>query len=87
VLNRATLDHLPRAEVDALLSSLHRTHHADPIDHVRVHVLWMRVHLHRREYLRGLGHAFAGFIVAAPASLLQRYTGLVVPAFDAERRS
>ena len=76
-----------RAGVDAFLASLHVKYHARPADHVRVHVAWMRVHLARRDYLRAAFHTFAGFVVAAPASLVQRYTGVVVPAFDAERRS
>ncbi len=75
------------AEADALLLAMHTTFHDRPGDHVRVHLAWMRVQFQRGAYLRGLGHAFAGLVVAGPASLVQRYTGLVVPAFDAERRS
>jgi hypothetical protein len=63
------------------LAELHRRYHDRPLDHVRVHRLWIRVHLARRSYLWALGHAFAGFVVAAPASLVQRHTGLAVPAF------
>lgn len=75
------------AAVDALLTSLHVKYHDRPGDHVRVHVAWMRVQLARRAYLRAAFHAFAGLVVAGPASLVQRYTGVVVPAFDAERGS
>lgn len=71
------------AEVDAFLTSLHVKYHAHPIEHVRVHVAWMRVHATRRSYARALGHAFAGFVVAGPASVVQRVTGLAVPAFKA----
>jgi len=74
------------AEVDARLAALHVTYHDRPLDHVRVHVEWIRVQVARRAYLRALFHAFAGFVVAAPASLVQRHTGLVVPAFDGDRR-
>jgi hypothetical protein len=88
-LDRARLAHLvataSHAEVDARLAALHVTYHARPLDHVRVHVEWLRVLVARRAYARAVFHAFAGFVVAAPASLVQRYTGLVVPAF-AERR-
>ena len=69
------------AEVDALLAHLHLEYHQRPIDHVRVHVTWMRVQFARKAYLRGLFHAFAGLVVAGPASLVHRYTGLVAPAF------
>ncbi len=89
--HRAKLEHLVatgrHAEVDALLLEMHTTFHDRPGDHVRVHLAWMRVQFQRGAYLRALGHAFAGLVVAGPASLVQRYTGLVVPAFDAERRS
>ena len=73
-------------ELDALMRSLHAKYHDRPLAHVAVHREWIRVQLARRRYLHALGHAFAGYIVAAPASLVQRYTGLVVPAFDANRR-
>ena len=89
--DRAKLDDLVaagrHAEADALLLQMHTTFHDRPGDHVRVHLAWTRVQFGRGAYLRGLGHAFAGLVVAGPASLVQRYTGLVVPAFDAERRS
>ncbi len=75
----------PTTAVDAALAALHVKYHARPFGHVRVHVAWMQVHLARRSYLRALGHVFAGFVVAAPASLVQRHTGLVVPAFGPER--
>jgi hypothetical protein len=71
--------------VDDRMRELHRRYHDRPLDHVRVHRLWIRVHVTRRAYLRALGHAFAGYVVAAPASLVQRHTGLVVPAFDDRR--
>ena len=74
-----------RAAVDKHLTALHVKYHDRPGDHVRVHIAWMRVQLARRAYLRAAFHAFAGFVVAGPASLVQRYTGVVVPAFDAER--
>ena len=73
------------AAVDRLLTSLHTRYHDRPGDHVRVHLVWLRVQLARRAYLRAAFHAFAGLVVAAPASLVQRYTGVVVPAFDAEK--
>ena len=76
-----------RAAVDALLAELHVTYHDRPRDHVRVHLAWARVHLDRRAYLRAGFHAFTGIVIAGPVSLLQRHTGLVVPAFDAERAS
>jgi hypothetical protein len=82
----ALLDTRAYAELDALMFELHARYHDRPLDHVRVHRAWLRVHLSRRRYLHALGHAFAGFVVAAPASLVQRYTGLVVPAFDATKR-
>lgn len=78
----ATLARLEGADADAQLLAMHRRYHARPRDHVRVHEAWMRTHFARRQYLRGLGHAFVGYVVAAPVSLVQRYTGLVVPAFD-----
>ena len=81
----ATLATLSPSDADAHLLAMHRRYHDRPLDHVRVHVAWMRTHFARRQYLRGLGHAFAGFVVAGPASLVQRYTGLVVPAFDQTR--
>ena len=74
------------SRTDADFAELHRLHHDRPLAHVRVHVDWMRSHFARGNYLRGLGHAFAGFVVAAPASLVQRYTGLVVPAFDQKKK-
>jgi len=70
------------AELDALMRELHRKYHARPLDHIRVHHAWLRTQLARRRYFHALFHAFAGYVVAAPASLVQRYTGLVVPAFD-----
>lgn len=73
------------SEADALLSSLHAKYHDRPGDHIRVHLAWMRVHFGRRAYARALGHAFAGLVVAGPSSLVQRYTGVVVPAFDTRR--
>jgi hypothetical protein len=89
--DRTRLDQLVatagRPAVDAFLGELHTKYHDRPGDHVRVHLAWMRIHGKRGSYLRALGHAFAGLVVAGPASLVQRYTGLVVPAFDAERRS
>jgi hypothetical protein len=86
----AQLDHVlatgSRADVDRLLGDLHAEYHDRPLDHLRVHVAWLKVQLARRAYGRALFHAFAGFVVAMPASLVQRYTGLVVPAFDRDRR-
>jgi hypothetical protein len=76
---------LTGADADAHLVAMHRRYHDRARDHVRVHVAWMRLHVARRQYLRALGHAFAGFVVAAPTSLVQRYTGLVVPAFRETR--
>jgi hypothetical protein len=63
-------------EVDALLREMHVRYHDRPLDHVRVHRTWIAVHAARRRYLRALGHAFAGYVVAVPASLVQRFTGL-----------
>ena len=65
-----------RREVDALLKDMHVRYHDRPLDHVRVHRTWIRIHAGRRQYARALGHALAGYLVAAPASLLQRHTGL-----------
>ena len=73
-----------RRPLDELMLALHVKYHDQPLAHVAVHRAWMRVHASRRNYLRMLGHAFAGYIVAAPASLVQRHTGLVVPAFRAK---
>lgn len=73
--------------VDAHLSRMHAEFHEHARDHVRVHLAWARVQFQRRAPLRGLGHLVAGLVVAGPASLVQRYTGLVVPAFDARRRA
>ena len=73
-------------ELDALMRSLHAKYHDRPLAHVAVHREWIRVQLAQRHYLHALGHAFAGYVAAVPASLVQRYTGLVVPAFDANRR-
>lgn len=88
--DRTALDHLiatgTTAEVDARLLELHTKHHDDPRNHVRVHLAWMRVQLKRNAVLRALGHGFVGLVIAAPVSLIQRHTGLVVPAFDAKRR-
>jgi hypothetical protein len=88
-VDRANLERLVAsgraAEADAFLSSLHTKYHDRPGDHIRVHLAWMRVHFGRRAYARALGHAFAGLVVAGPSSLVQRYTGVVVPAFDARR--
>jgi hypothetical protein len=72
--------------LDDFMRELHRKYHDRPLDHVRVHHVWLRTQLARRRYARAVFHAFAGYVVAAPASLVQRYTGLVVPAFDARRR-
>jgi hypothetical protein len=87
--DRTALDHLiatgTAAEVDARLLELHTKHHDHPGNHVRVHLAWMRVHLQRGGMLRGLGHGFVGLVIAAPVSLIQRHTSLVVPAFDANR--
>lgn len=89
--DRARLEELVatagRPAVEVFMSELHTKYHDRPGEHVRVHLAWMRVHAKRGSYLRAIGHAFAGLVVAGPASLLQRHTGLVVPAFDAERRS
>jgi len=74
-------------DADHLLRALHAKYHVRPLAHVAVHRAWMAVHRARGNYLRMLGHAFAGYVVAIPASLVQRYTGLVVPAFDASKRS
>lgn len=73
-------------ELDAFMLELHRRYHDQPLAHVGVHRAWIRVHLARKAYIRALGHAFAGYVVAAPASLVQRHTGLVVPAFDSRKR-
>jgi hypothetical protein len=87
--DRAHVDHLvataSHAEVDSFLRGLHVKYHAQPREHVRVHATWMRVQFARRAYAKALFHAFAGYVVAGPASLIQRHTGLVVPAFDAKR--
>jgi hypothetical protein len=69
--------------VDDHLRAMHVRYHDKPREHVGVHATWMRIEFRRRAYHRALFHAFAGFVVAGPASLVQRYTGLVVPAFKA----
>jgi len=69
------------ADVDQFLADLHTELHDRPLDHVRVHLAWMRVQWSRGAYARAAFHAFAGLVVAAPASLVQRYTGVVNPAF------
>ncbi len=69
------------AEVDQFMKALHAQYHRSPVQHIKVHVDWMRVYLLRKSYHKVLGHAFAGFIFAVPASLLEKYAGLVVPAF------
>lgn len=68
-------------ELDTVMRELHARHHANPRAHVATHRAWMTVHRSRGDYGKLLVHAFAAFIVAGPASLVQRYTGLVVPAF------
>ncbi len=70
--------------VDDHLRAMHVRYHDKPREHIGVHATWMRIEFRRRAYHRALFHAFAGFVVAGPASLVQRYTGLVVPAFDAK---
>jgi len=75
-----------RADAEAALRAMHVKYHARPREHVAVHATWMKVAFARRAYATAAFHAFAGFVVAGPASLIQRYTGLVVPAFDADRR-
>ena len=70
-------------ELDTVMRELHARHHANPRAHVATHRAWMTVHRARRDYGKLLMHAFAAFVVAAPSSLVQRYTGLVVPAFKA----
>ena len=80
-LDRALATRNP-AEVDRALAQLHVEMHDRPIDHLRVHLEWMRVHAARREYARAVFHVLAGFVFAIPASLVQRSTGLVVPVFD-----
>ena len=72
--------------VDDHLRAMHVRYHDRPREHVRVHATWMQIEFRRRAYARALFHAFAGFVVAGPASLVQRHTGLVVPAFNADRR-
>lgn len=68
-------------DLDRQFSEQHRDFHDQPLEHLRVHVRWMRSHLARRNYARAAFHAFAGYVLAVPASLVQRYTGLVAPAF------
>ena len=82
-LDRALATNNP-AEVDRALTALHVEMHDRPLDHFRVHMEWMRVHLARRAYARAAFHVMAGFVFAVPASLIQRSTGVVVPAFDAK---
>lgn len=73
------------AEIDARLSALHVAHHHDPKAHIQVHLRWAREHLARRAYARAAFQLVAGLVFAGPASLVQRYTGLVAPAFDARK--
>lgn len=83
---RAVLESAAAREVvDALLRAMHVKYHHLPREHVGVHATWMTIEARRGAYHRAAFHAFAGFVVAGPASLVQRYTGLVVPAFDAKR--
>ncbi len=74
-------------ELDVLLRDLHAKYHDRPRAHVGVHRAWIGVERARGRWLRAAFHVFAGYVVAAPASLVQRYTGLVVPAFDARRHA
>lgn len=68
-------------DIDRQFAEQHRQVHDQPLAHVRVHVAWMRSHLARKNYARAAFHAFAGYVLAVPASLVQRTTGLAVPAF------
>jgi hypothetical protein len=85
-LDRALATRNP-AEVDRALTALHVEMHDRPLDHLRVHLEWMRVHVARRAYARAAFHVVAGFVFAIPASLVQRSTGAVVPAFDRKKTS
>jgi hypothetical protein len=73
-------------ELDDLFRELHRKYHDQPLAHVRVHHVWLRTQLARKRYAHAAFHAFAGYALAVPVSLVQRYTGLAVPAFDDRRR-
>ncbi|HEU0032673.1 MAG TPA: hypothetical protein VFQ53_18705 [Kofleriaceae bacterium] len=73
------------AELDALMRELHRRYHDRALDHVRVHLAWMRVHVDRGAVGWAIGHVAAGLFVAPLASLAHRYLGLAVPAFDHRR--
>lgn len=70
-------------DIDRQFAEQHRQVHDQPLAHVRVHVAWMHSHLARKNYARAAFHAFAGYVLAVPASLVQRTTGLAVPAFKA----
>jgi hypothetical protein len=82
-LDRALATNDP-AQVDRALTQLHIDMHDRPLDHLRVHLEWMRVQVARGAYARAAFHVLAGFVFAVPASLVQRSTGMVVPAFDRE---
>ncbi|MEY4519614.1 MAG: hypothetical protein RLZZ499_2214 [Cyanobacteriota bacterium] len=69
------------AEVDRFMQALHIQYHISPLQHINVHVDWMRVYLLRKSYHKVLWHTIAGLIFAVPASLLEKYAGLVVPVF------
>ena len=81
------LAQLSGAAADAHLSEMHVRYHDRPLDHVRVHAAWMRLRFSEKRYLRGLGQGVLGYVLAIPVSLAQRHLGLVVPAFDRNKRS
>jgi hypothetical protein len=81
------IDDGKHGEAQRFVAAMHVTYHDRPREHVGVHLAWMRLHASQRAYARAVGHAFLGYVLAVPVSLVQRYTGLVNPAFNAERRS
>ncbi len=81
------LAQLSGSAADAHLSEMHVRYHDRPFDHVRVHAAWMRLRVSEGRYLRALGQGVLGYVLAIPVSLAQRHLGIVVPAFDRNKRA
>lgn len=69
------------AHANELLVAMHIKYHAFARQHVQVHVLFMQLNRMKGQFFKVLGHCFAGYVFAVPASLIQSKLGLVVPAF------
>ena len=63
---------------------MHSTYHGYPMKHFTVHAELIKITRMKGEYVRMIGHCLGGYIFAVPASLTQKYLGLVLPAFRAE---